>query len=142
MDFSEFIERYYSDGVNDIQKEDLEDWVKVKIYGDEDSVLELWSEGAEVLIDFGETHWHIDEYSEPCDMNAIYRSTIHSVLDILDGKIATCSYWVGNTCKGGSSFNTTEDQTIERAKEIFNDFDLVKIKRWGKMLKEIDVTGQ
>ena len=135
LDLADFIEKYYSEGVNEVQCEKVEDWVKVIVSGDNDSVFELWSSGTEITVIFSESHWHIDDYNDPCDMNEIYSQTLHSVLDILDGEVVTYSCWQGERCKGGGAFNSVEDNAIEKAQKGFGKVDLIKIKRWGCLVE-------
>ncbi len=138
-DLAIFVEKYYSATIDEIEVQSIDDWIKVIISGSENSSLEIWTSGAEVTILFGESHWHIDEYSDPCDLNMIYSNTIHSLLEILDGELETYSCWAGTTCKGGGSFDSTTEVAIESAKGFFKDFDTIKIKQWGYPIKQESV---
>jgi hypothetical protein len=74
----DFVERYYSRAITEVSRHPEDDWIKVVIHGPQDTTIELWSEGAEVTVVFGESHWHINSYDEPCNMEDIFENTIDS----------------------------------------------------------------
>lgn len=139
-DLAEFFERYYSKGVNDISVIEESDVTNVTITGEYDSSIQLGSWDAEVTIIFGESHWHINNYSEPCDMELIYWNTIHIVMSILDGECGTYSCWLDEHHLGGASFfSATQEEIINAAKKYFTKSTSLKIKLWGKTLDVVNI---
>jgi len=136
-----FVERYYSSAVTEVTKHPEDDWVKVVIHGPQGTTIELWSEGAEVTVVFGESHWHIDSYDEPCNMENIFENTIDSVMDILRFKTASYSCWRGDRCVGGASCSDDieEKDVISAAQEFFKDFDEIRFQTWANELKTVKV---
>ena len=139
--FGDFIERYYSSAVTDITKHPEDDWIKVVIQGPQGTTIELWSEGAEVTVDFGESHWHIDSYDDPCNMENIFENTIDSVLDILRFKTSSYSCWQDGRCVGGASCSDDfeEKDIISAAREFFKEFNEIRIQTWANELKILKV---
>ncbi|MCK5727071.1 MAG: hypothetical protein KAH22_09635 [Thiotrichaceae bacterium] len=130
-----FIEKYYSSSITDISFEPEEEWVKVVITGENDSVCKIYSDGEEIIIMFGESHWHIDNYSEPCDYSKIYENTIDSILELLKGELVTYSCWIGGETIGGSSFLKSEVSDITKELSgFFKNTDIVHIKSWNEEL--------
>lgn len=147
-DLGGFVEKYYSANVTEvsvepgeISKDDIAgqgEWLKLLIRGDADSLIELWSDSEEVTVCFGPNHWHIDDYSEPCDMTAIYSNAIDSVFEILNDRVATYSCWKEGKCKGGATSSVSSEETVsaQEVRDFFGDVDMIKIKRWGRPLEE------
>jgi len=139
-DLGGFLERYYSSAIDQMTKEEKEDWIILRIEGPHDSVIEMWTEGAEVTIIFSESHWHIDDYNDPCDYSTIYENTIDGVMEVLQEKTGTYSCWSGGEAIGDASFgDCTSEQIIESAQGNFKAFDEIRIKRWANELEIIKV---
>lgn len=139
-DFANFTEQYYSGAVTQVIRHSEDDWIKIIIEGPQGSSLELWSKGAEVLVQFGESHWHIDSYDEPCNFENIYEDTIDIVLDVLRIKTSTYSCWRnGISIGGGSCAEVEEELVIHAARESFNGFDEIRFQVWANELKTIKV---
>ena len=138
IDICNFIEKYYSSSINDISYKSEENWIKVIIVGENDSSFEVWSEGEEITIIFAESHWHIDNYSEPCNFSEIYENTLDSIFEILNGTLATYSCWVGDKSLGGGSFLKNEKfDANEVTTSYFKDAEVVHLKYWNKELEKI-----
>ncbi|MEO0511082.1 MAG: hypothetical protein AAF065_14625 [Verrucomicrobiota bacterium] len=136
LELGEFIEKYYSMGVDSVSNETHEDWIKVFINGPAESSIELWSQGKEVTVAFGESHWHIGDYNDPVDLENIYEPTVDSVIEILSGKVGTYSAWNEEKALGGGSY---EGETIEAAilasKAHFSKATHLKVKTWANETK-------
>jgi len=139
--FSDFIERYYSSAVNQVSRHPEDDWIKVVVEGPQGTTIELFSEHAEVTVIFGETHWHIDSYDDPCNMENIFENTIDSVMDILRFRKVSYSCWRGGRCLGGASCSDDVDEKglLSAARDFFKDFDEIRIQTWANELKTISV---
>jgi len=137
----DFIERYYSSAVTQVTKHPEDDWVKVVIEGPQGTTIELSSENVEVTVGFGESHWHIDSYDEPCNMEDIFKNTIDSVIDILRFKTASYSCWREGRCLGGASCsNDVEGKgVISEARESFGDSDEIRFQTWASELRTVKV---
>ncbi len=135
-DLGDFLEKYYSSAISDISKEDKDEFIILRIYGVEESKIELWTEGSEVTVIFGESHWHLDDYNDPCNYENIYEDTIESVLEILQQKTVTCSKWEGERCLGGGTFfgNSIEEILISE-RTLFENADEIRIKIWNQKLE-------
>lgn len=132
-DLSEFVEKYYSSNIDSVEKVALDDWVKVIVTGPEESSFELWTEGEEITLIFSESHWHINDYNEPCDFENIYENTIESVLEILCGKLGTYSCWCNGKEKGGGSFLAASKADVAKErKEFFKGCNEIRYKIWGE----------
>jgi len=135
-----FIEKYYSSSIADISFEPEEEWVKVVITGEKDSICEISSDGEEITVMFGESHWHLDNYLEPCDYSKIYENTIDSILELLKGELVTYSCWVGGETIGGASFLKSEVTDITKELSVFfKNTEVVHIKAWNEDLIKIAV---
>lgn len=138
--FGDFIEQYYSSAITQVSKHPEDDWTKIVIEGPLATTIELWSEGAEVTVIFGESHWHIDSYDDPCNMVNIFENTIDSVMDILRFKTASYSCWLGGRCIGGGPCSDVEEKdVISAAHEIFKDFDEIRFQTWKNELRTVKV---
>ena len=140
IDTCSYIEKYYSSSISEISYISIEDWIKVIIVGENDSNCEIWSDGEEITIIFGESHWHIDSYSEPCNFSNIYENTIDSLLQVLNGNLGTYSCWVGGKTIGGASFTKSVGFNVkEIASSFFKDTEVAHIKYWNEELKKISL---
>jgi hypothetical protein len=102
--------------------------------------MELWSDGNEVTVIFGESHWHIDSYDDPCTFENIFENTIDSVMDILRFKTATYSCWRAGKAIGGAQCSQIEpEEVLVAARKVFKDFDEIRIQTWATELKTIRV---
>ena len=137
-DLGNFLENYYSSSFTSISTEQNNDWLILKIYGQHSSTIELSTEGQEVTICFGQSHWHIDNYDEPVNINEIYEATIESVLEILQSKIITYSAWSKDRCLGGCSYiGESLEELVEESQSHFQKADELKVKTWNQELKKI-----
>jgi hypothetical protein len=132
-DLAQFFEMYYSSQIEEISKEKKGDWIIQKIVGPNNSIIEIWTDGPEITISFGESHWHIDDYNDPCDYENIYENTIDSILSILRGDLCTASYWLDGREKGGETI-TVEDleKELREEKIPFGKFNEIRIKKWAE----------
>ncbi|MEA5468978.1 hypothetical protein [Spirulina sp. 06S082] len=136
IDVAEFFEKYYSKGVNEIVvKEEEDKSISITFSGDCNSTIEVTSCSEEITVIFSESHWHIDDYSEPCNMDSIYRNSIRSIMDILDLEVGTYSCWNNDVCLGGVSFASSIEDALQSARNTFQDVNEIRIKVWGNPLK-------
>jgi len=136
----DFIGQYYSSAVTQVTKHPEDDWIEILIEGPQGTTIVLLSERSEVTVVFGESHWHIDSYDEPCKMESIFEKTINSVMDILRFKKATYSCWRDGRCIGGASCpDVDEKEVISAARQIFKDFDEIRFQIWACELKTVKV---
>ena len=141
-DFVEFIEQYYSSQITSISLEEKEGCVVGTIQGKQESTIEILTEDSEVIVCFGESHWHIDDYNDPIDYENIYENTIESVIEILQGKLGTYSCWRNGRTIGGASFVVSTDSEIVneiKATDIFKTSTEIRIKKWGVELRSIEI---
>ena len=139
-DFADFLERYYSSAITEVVKEPQENWIKIRIAGPQGASMELWSDGGEVTVIFGESHWHIDSYDTPCNFENIFENTVDSVIDILRFKTSTYSCWHSGKTKGGASCAQIEiEDVIAAARKVFKEFDEIRVQTWATELKTIRV---
>ncbi|MEM9537999.1 MAG: hypothetical protein AAGA60_00645 [Cyanobacteria bacterium P01_E01_bin.42] len=131
IDLAAFFEKYYSQGVTEIVVTEEDRSILITFSGDCHSRIELTSCGEEVIITFSESHWHIDNYNEPCDMNKIYWNAIHIIMDILDRKIGTYSFWNNDVYLGGASFELPIEEALLSARNTFKNTSEIHVKRWG-----------
>jgi hypothetical protein len=140
IDLGEFLEKYYSSAIDEVTLENKDGWLALKIAGPNDSILELWTLNAEVTVCFSESHWHIDDYRDPCHYPTIYEETIESVMDILGFKSGTYSCWTNGKERGGASFDeSTTEEVVAAAQKHFKDCDEIRIKRWASELEIVRV---
>jgi hypothetical protein len=133
LDFADFLEKYYSSALTDISRETVDGAVRLKVFGPAESLMELWADGAEILIEFGEDHWHVDDYGEPCCYENIYENVIDGVLDVLNGRQSTYSCWsAGRVRGGGTCRGCTLDSAVEAAGEFFHGADEIRLKVWAR----------
>lgn len=139
-DLGDFFESYYSSQIEDINISKDDGYVILNIIGPEDSFIEITTEDEEILISFGESHWHIDDYNDPCDYEMIYENTMDSVLEILQRKLITFSCWSNGKARGGASFEGYNlDEIKKYSEKYFSSYDELHLKVWGKQKEIIKV---
>lgn len=140
VELGDFLDSYYSSQVQRISVEREGEWLTLSIEGENDSIIELCTAGEEITFWFSETHWHIDNYDEPCGYELIYGDTIEDVMNILQGNEGTYSCWLNGKAKGGATFyDSTMEEIVITAKDSFKKFDEIRIKTWGKKLEVIKI---
>lgn len=138
--FADFLDRYYCSAITEVVKERQENWLKIRIAGPQGVSMDLWSDGGEVTVIFGESHWHIDSYDTPCNYGSIFESTVESVMDILRSRTSTYSCWRNGKALGGASCEHTEpEEVIAAARKVFKEFDEIRVHAWATELKTIRV---
>lgn len=144
LDLADFLGKYYTgSNLTGVSQETDEGAVRVKLTGPADSVLDLWAYDAEITIEFGETHWHVDDYSDPCCYESIYESVIDAVLDVLNGRLCTYSCWAaGRPCMGGTCSGTTWEEVVANSPGmLLHGTDEARFKTWGQPTETHLVTG-
>lgn len=135
-DFCSFIECYYSLGVQSVNVSEVDGYVQgVIMEADGGMALEVWTENEEVTIFYGESHWHIDDYNEPCRYEEIYRAVVESVFEVIQGEVITYSAWSEGRCLGGGSQSARPEEVVTYAARTFPEATQVAVKVWGSEKK-------
>ena len=122
-DTHQFIGKYYTRGVT---KTTIEDGKILKIFGDNNSVLEIKDDGDEVLCAFFEHHWH--EYKD--DVN-ITESILNGVFDVLSGNWASYTLFSSEREYGGGIAYGSDDEITRRFSTMLKKATHIRLKRWG-----------
>jgi hypothetical protein len=128
-------------GIKLISVNEVGGHVELKILSNSLDELLVTSDNCEITICFCQTHWHINTYSDPLDIDTMKITCLTNILDIINSNILTYSAWKNGKCLGGSSVKNDID-VIENAKEIFTKADMIKVQSFNSAIKEIKISAQ
>ncbi len=123
-------------GINEMSVCKIEDYCKFLINGDSSDEIFVSSDSFELTIGFGESHWHINSYSNPLHIDRMKIECIIEILDIINVKTITYSAWCGDRCLGGAKIKYGDgircnDDIVERAEKSFPMATELRIKVFG-----------
>ena len=108
--------------------------------GANDEIL-ITSDGCELTVCFGQSHWHINTYSHPLDIDSMKLDCISSVMGLINSKLLTYSAWHDDKCLGGSSMKSDED-VIKNAIQHFPKANSIKVQSFGSGIQEMKISAQ
>ena len=128
-------------GIKSISAQDVDDHVELIIRSEMGDEILVSSDECEITLCYGQSHWHINSYSDPLDIDSMKITCLNNVMDVINSRIITYSAWNQSSCLGGSSINYEID-IYKKAQEVFPKADMIKVQSFNSEIKTIKFAAQ